>query len=60
MEFGPVTLRSKKVDEFSESCDVIVIFLICSQFGAIWKLDPERINFKTYIFNNRNLLSYKH
>ena len=66
MKFAPLTkldkrntVRSKKFDEFSESFYVIVIFLIYSQFGAIWKPDPRRINYKTYIFNNSNLLSYK-
>ena len=53
------TARSKKFDEFSENCDVIAIFLIYSQFGAIQKPDPGRINHKTYIFNNSNLLPYK-
>ena len=58
MKLGPVTkldkrntVRSKKIDE---SCDVIVIFPIYSQFGAIRKPDPGRINYKTYIFNNSN------
>ena len=66
MKFGPVTkldkrntVRSKKIDGYSERCDVIVIFPIYSQFGAIQKPDPGRINYKTYIFNNSNLLSYK-
>ena len=66
MKLGPVTkldkritARSKKFDEFSESCDVIAIFPIYSQFRAIRKPDPRRINYKTYIFNNNNLLSYK-
>ena len=40
----------------SENCDVIAIFLIYGQFGAIWKL---LIACKTYIFINSNLLSYK-
>ena len=53
------TARSKTFDEFSGSCDVIVIFLIYSQFRAIWKPDPGRMNYKTYIFNSSNLLSYK-
>ena len=53
------TARSKKFDEFSESCDVIVTFSIYSQLGAIRKPDPGRINYKTFIFNNNNLLSYK-
>ena len=66
MKLGPVskldkrnTARSKILDQFLESFDVIVIFLIYSQFGAIWKPDPGRMNYKTYIFNNSNLLSYK-
>ena len=43
----------------SRNCDVIVIFSIYSQFEAIRKPDPGRIVFKTYIFINSNLLSYK-
>ena len=66
MKLGPVskldkrnTARSKIFDQFLERFDVIVIILIYSQFGAIRKLDPGRMNYKTYIFNNSNLLSYK-
>ena len=66
MKLGPETklvkrntVRSKEFDEFSENRDVIVIFPIYSQFGAILKPDPGRINHKTYIFDNSNLLSYK-
>ena len=66
MKLGPVTklnkrntVRSKKFNKFSKSCDVMVIFPIYSQLGAIWKPDPGHINYKTYIFNNINLLSYK-
>ena len=62
MKLGPVTkldkrntVRSKKLEQFLESCGVIVIFLIYSQFGAIRKPDTGRINYKTYIFNNSNL-----
>ena len=43
----------------SANCEVIVIFQIHGQFGAIRKLDSERIVSKTYIFINSNLLSYK-
>ena len=43
----------------SANCDVIVIFPIYSQFGAIRKPDSEHIVCKTYIFINSNLLSYK-
>ena len=42
-----------------ENCDVIVIFPIYVQFGAIWKSDSGRIASKTYIFVSGNLLSYK-
>ena len=66
MRFGPVTkpdkrntVRSKNFDEFSESCDAIVIFPIYSQFGVLRMPDPTRINYKTYIFNNSNLLTTK-
>ena len=55
MKLGPVTkldkrntARSNKFDELSESCEVIVIFPIYSQSGAIRKPDPRRINYKTY------------
>ena len=43
----------------SKNCDVIAIFSIYGQFGAIWKPDSGRIVCKTYIFINSNLLSYK-
>ena len=59
MKLGPVTkldkrniVRSKKIDEFSESYDY-------SQFEAIRKPDTGHINYKTHIFNNINLLSCK-
>ena len=52
---------SKKIDDdvMSENCDVIVISPIWGQFGAIWKPDSGRIVYKTYIFINSNLSSYK-
>ena len=40
-------------------CDVIVIFRIHGQFGAIWKSDSGGIVCKTYILINSKLLSYK-
>ena len=43
----------------SENCDVIVIFQIYGQFGAIQKPDSGSIVCKTYVFINSNLLSYK-
>ena len=66
MKLGPVTkadkrntARSKKIDEFLQSCDVIVIFPIYGQFVAIRKPDPGCINKKTYTFNNSSLLCHK-
>ena len=67
IKLGSVTKldkRNKKMvektedDVMSRNCDVIVIFLIYVQFGAIWKPDSGRIVCKTQIFINRNLLSY--
>ena len=46
-------------DVMSENYDVIGIFLIYGQFGAIWKPEFGRIVCKTYISTNSNLLSYK-
>ena len=68
MKLGPVTkldkknaAASKKIDDdaMSANCDVMVIFPIYDQFGAIRKPDSGRIVCKTYIFSNSNLLSYK-
>ena len=69
MKFGPVTKldkgnkkkRQKKFDSdvMLANYDVIVIFLIYGQFGAISKPDSGRTFFKTYIFINSNLLSNK-
>ena len=42
-----------------ENSDVIVIFPIYGQYGAIRKPDARRIVCKTYVFINNNLLSYK-
>ena len=68
MKLRPVTkigkrnkTTSKKVDVevMSANYDVTAIFLIHGQFGAIRKPDSRRIVYKTYIFINNNLLSYK-
>ena len=68
MKFGPVTkidkrntATSKKIDQdiMLASCDIIFIFPISGQFGAIRKTDYRRVISKTYIFSNSNLLSYK-
>ena len=68
MKFGPVTkidmrntTTSKNLEDemMSENCDVIFIFTIYGQFGAIRKPDSGRLVCNTYIFINSNLLSYK-
>ena len=68
MKLGPVTklkksnkIRSKNFEDESMSAnsDVIVNFLIYSQFGAIRKPDSGRIVCKTYLFISSNLLSCK-
>ena len=68
MKLGPVTKiekRNKKPQEkfddgvMTENYDVIVIFSIYGQFGAIQSLDSGRIVCKSYIFINSKLLSYK-
>ena len=65
MKLGPVTKldkRNKKTskkfdnDVMSVKCDVIVIFPIYGQFGAIHEPDSGRIVCKTYIFINSKLL----
>ena len=43
----------------SENCEVLDIFPIYGQFGAIRKPDSGRIACKIYIFIISNLLSYK-
>ena len=68
MKLGPVTkfdkrnkTTQKKFDDnvMSANCDVIAIFSIYGQFGAIWKSDSGRIVCKTYIFIKNDLSSYK-
>ena len=65
MKLGPVTkvdkrnkTTSKKFDDdvLSENCDVIVIFQTFGIFGAVWI--PDRV-YRSYVFSNSNLLSYK-
>ena len=59
MKLGPVTKldkrnkkASKKIDDsvMSTNCDVIIIFPIYDQFGAIQKPDSRPMVCKTYIF----------
>ena len=68
MKLGPVTKLEKRnkitskisdVDVMSENCDVIVIFQIFGQFGAVRKPDSGRRLCKSYVFSNSNLLSLK-
>ena len=64
MKLGPVTKPDKKNKAASKNLTMtsyqqIDIFPIYGQFGAIWTLDFERIFYKTYIFFNNNVLSYK-
>ena len=68
MKFGLVTnlekgnkTASKKLgdDLMSANCDAVVIFQIHYQFVAILKPDSGWIVYKTFIFINSNLLSYK-
>ena len=56
------TMSKKFVDDImSTNCDIIVVFPIFGQFGAILKPDCKRIVSKTYIFNkgNQNLQKQK-
>ena len=66
MKLGPVTKLDNKQnnvkkfdDDFvsfmSANCNDIVIFLIYSQFEAIWKPDSGRMVCKTYIFIKTDL-----
>ena len=53
------TLKRFDDDLMSANYDVIIIFPIYGQFGAIWKPDSGRIVCKTYNFVKSNLLPYK-
>ena len=66
MKVGPVTKLDKRNKTMSKkinddvrlaNCDVIVVFPIYGQFGAIQKPHSGRIVCKTYIFINSNFLS---
>ena len=52
---------SKKFDDdvISKNCDVIVVFPIFGQFGAVWKPNYGHRVCKTYVFINSNFLIYK-
>ena len=55
------TATSKKFDNdvMSANCDVIAFIPIYGQFAAIRKPDPGRMVYKTSLFINNNLLTYK-
>ena len=68
MKLGPVTKIDKRKktmsknfddDVISGKCDIIVIFRIFGQFGAIWRPDSGHRVCKGSVFSNSNLLSYK-
>ena len=68
MKLGPVTKLDKRnktvskefdVDVMSGNFDVIVIFRIFGQFGAVRRPDSGHRVCISYVFSNSNLLSYK-
>ena len=68
MNLGPVTKLDKRdkttskkfnVDVISENCDVIDIFRIFGQFGAVRRPDSGHRVCKSYVLSNSDLASYK-
>ena len=68
MKLEPVTRRDKRnkrtsktfgVDVMSENYDVIVVFWIFGQFGAVQRPDYGHRVCKMYVFSDSNLLSRK-
>ena len=68
MKLGPVTkldkrnkTTSKNLDDYvvSENCDVITIFRIFGQFGAVRRPDSGYRVYKIYVFSNNNLFLKK-
>ena len=68
MKLGPVTKLDKKnkttskkidIDVMLKNCDVVVIFQIFGQFGAVRRPDSGRRVCKSFVFSNSNLFSYK-
>ena len=68
MKLGPATKIDKRnkttskkidVDVMSGICDVIDIFRIFGQFGAVRRPDSGDRVCKSYVFSNSNLLSYR-
>ena len=68
MKLGPVTKPTKRnkttskksdVDVMLKNCDIIAIFFIFGQFGAVRRPDSRHRVCKGYVFTNTNLLPYK-
>ena len=68
MKLGPVIKLDKRskttskkfdVDVMLENYDIIVIFQIFGQFGAVRRPDSVHRVCKSYVSSNRKLLSYK-
>ena len=53
------TSKKVDIDVMPENYDVIVIFWIFGQFGAIQRPDSGHRVCKNYVFSNSNLLPYK-
>ena len=69
MKLGPATklykknkaTSKKKIDDsvMSKNCDIVVIFWIFGQFGAVWRPDSDHRVCRSCVFSNSNLWSYK-
>ena len=68
MKLGPVTKPDKRnkamskkfdVEVMSENYNVILIFRIFGQFGAVCRPNSGHRVRKSYVFSKSNLLSYK-
>ena len=68
MKLGPVTKLDKKnkttskkidIDVMLKNCDVVVIFQIFGQFGAVRRPDSGCRVCKSFVFINSNLFFYK-
>ena len=53
------TSKKFDVNVMSKNCDIIVIFRIFGQFGAVRRPDSGHSVSKSHVFSNSDLLSYK-
>ena len=53
------TSKKFDIEVMSEKCDVIVIFRISGQFGAVHRPDSGHRVCNSYVFGSSNLLSYR-